>query len=158
PGLFILTNAGGAEDFKIAWAPLAASGRANWRDAVPHRPGIFILSFAVLAGWLIRLEREDGLPRIVVRPLSDDAQHVIAFDEEAYSLGFETGYEFATDTLRFNYSSMTTPSEVWDYDLARRTRVLRKRQEIPSGHDPADYVTRRLFAPAHDGETVPVSL
>jgi oligopeptidase B len=158
PGLFILTNAGGAEDFKIAWAPFAASGRANWRDVVPHRAGIFILSFAVLAGWLIRLEREDGLPRIVVRRLADNEEHVIAFDEEAYSLGFETGYEFATDTLRFNYSSMTTPSEVWDYDLARRTRILRKRQEIPSGHDPADYVTRRRFAPAHDGETVPVSL
>jgi oligopeptidase B len=158
PGLFILTNAADAEDFKIAWAPLSATGRANWRDVVPHRPGTFILSFAVFAGWLIRLEREDGLARIVVRRLADDEEHVIAFDEEAYSLGFETGYEFVTDTLRFNYSSMTTPSEVWDYDLARRTRLLRKRQEIPSGHDPADYVTRRLFAPAHDGETVPVSL
>jgi oligopeptidase B len=158
PGLFILTNADEAEDFKIAWAPLAARGRENWRDVVPHRPGIFILSFAVFAGWLIRLEREDGLARIVVRRLADGEEHAIAFDEEAYSLGFETGYEFETDTLRFDYSSMTTPAEVWDYDLARRTRVLRKRQEIPSGHDPADYVTRRLFAPAPDGETVPVSL
>jgi oligopeptidase B len=158
PGLFILTNADGAEDFKIVWAPLAASRRENWRDVVPHRPGIFILRFAVLAGWLIRLEREDGLARIVVRRLADGEEHVIAFDEEAYSLGFETGYEFDTDILRFNYSSMTTPAEVWDYDLAHRTRVLRKRQEIPSGHDPAGYVTRRLFAPTADGETVPVSL
>jgi oligopeptidase B len=70
----------------------------------------------------------------------------------------DSGFEFATQTLRFTYSSMTTPSEVWDYDLAARTRVLRKRQEIPSGHDPAAYVTRRLLAPAPDGETVPVSL
>ena len=53
---------------------------------------------------------------------------------------------------------MTTPSETWDYDLARRTRTLRKRQEIPSGHDPAAYVTRRVFAPSPDGEMVPVSL
>ena len=51
------------------------------------------------------------------------------------------GYEFDTINLRFSYSSMTTPSEVYDYDMAKRTRVLRKRQEIPSGHDPADYVT-----------------
>ncbi len=61
-------------------------------------------------------------------------------------------------TLRFTYSSMTTPAETYDYDMATRTRVLRKRQEIPSGHNPADYVTRRLFAPAPDGETVPVSI
>jgi oligopeptidase B len=53
---------------------------------------------------------------------------------------------------------MTTPSEVWDYDLATRTRTLRKRQDVPSGHDSANYVTRRLFAPAPDGETVPISL
>src|SRR5262249_27146354 len=55
-------------------------------------------------------------------------------------------------------SSMTTPTETWDYDLGKRTRVLRKRQEIPSGHDPANYVTRRLLASTADGETVPISL
>ena len=60
--------------------------------------------------------------------------------------------------MRFSYSSMTTPAEIWDYDLAARSRTLRKRQEIPSGHDPSAYVTRRLFAPARDGETVPISL
>ena len=157
-GLFILTNAGNAEDFKIAWAPLAHSGRDHWRDVVAHRPGVYILRFTVFAGWLIRLEREDGLARIVVRRLEDGEEHVIAFDEEAYSLGFDAGYEFDTDTLQFSYSSMTTPSEIWDYDLAARTRRLRKRQEIPSGHDPGAYVTRRVLAASFDGETVPVSL
>jgi len=158
PVLFIHTNADGAEDFKIAVAPLASPARAHWRDLVPHRPGVYILSFAVLADWLIRHEREDGLPRIVVRRLATGEEHAIAFPEEAYSLGVEPGFEFVTDTLRFTYSSMTTPTETWDYDLAERTRALRKRQEIPSGHDPADYVTRRLLAPAADGETVPISL
>ncbi len=158
PALFIRTNADGAEDFKIAWTPLAAPGRAHWRDLVPHRSGVYILSFALRRDWLIRLERENGLPRIVVRRLDSGEEHVLAFTQEAYSLGIESGYEFATDLLRFTYSSMTTPSEVWDYNLATRTRALRKRQEIPSGHDPNAYVTRRLFAPAPDGETVPISL
>jgi oligopeptidase B len=158
PALFIRTNADGDEDFKIVWTPLAIPGRAHWRTLVPHRPGVYIISFTVLADWLIRLEREDGLPRIVVRRLDSGEEHIIAFAEETYSLGFEGGFEFATNTLRFNYSSMTTPAEVWDYDLVSRTRTLRKRQEVPSGHDPAAYVTRRLLAPAPDGETVPISL
>ena len=158
PALIIHTNAGEAEDFKIAWTPLNATARAHWRDIVPHHPGVFILSFVVLRDWLIRLEREDGLPRIVVRRLASGEEHAIAFAEEAYSLGLDEGFEFKTDILRFSYSSMTTPSEIWDYDLAARTRVLRKRQEIPSGHDPAAYVTRRVLAPTADGETVPVSL
>jgi oligopeptidase B len=53
---------------------------------------------------------------------------------------------------------MTTPSEVFDYDMADRTRTLRKRQQIPSGHDPADYVTTRIMASSHDGAQVPVSI
>jgi oligopeptidase B len=112
----------------------------------------------VLRDWLIRLERADGVPRIVYRRIGSDDEHTVGFDEEAYSLGLLPPWEFATDTLRFSYSSMTTPLEVWDYDLASGARTLRKRQEIPSGHDPADYVTRRVMAPAADGETVPVSL
>jgi oligopeptidase B len=158
PALLMRTNADGAEDFKIAWTALGSTERAHWRDLVPHRPGIYLLSFVVLADWLIRLEREDGLPRIVVRHLASGEEHTIAFAEEAYSLGIEGGYEFATNLLRFSYSSMTTPTETWDYDLAARSRTLRKRQEIPSGHDPAAYVTRRVWAPTPDGETVPISL
>ena len=67
PSLVILTNCDGAEDFKIVAAPLATPGREAWREIVPHRDGRMILSIAVLADWLVRLEREDGLPRIVVR-------------------------------------------------------------------------------------------
>ena len=158
PSLIFRTNAAGAEDFKLAWTPLASPGRANWQDLVAHRPGIFILSFTVSADWLVWLEREDGLPRIVARRLSTHEQHAIEFAEEDYSLGISEGFEFQTDVLRFIYSSMTTPSEVWDYNLDQRGRTLRKRQEIPSGHDSASYVTRRLFAPAFDGETIPISL
>jgi oligopeptidase B len=126
--LIIRTNADGAEDFKIVWSPLDTPGRAYWRDLVPHRPGVYILSFIVREDWLIRLEREDGLPRIVVRRLASGEEHTIAFAEEIYSLGIEGGYEFATNLLRFTYSSMTTPEEVWDYDLGSRERILRKRQ------------------------------
>jgi oligopeptidase B len=158
PALIFRTNAAGAEDFKLAWTPLTSPERASWRDLVPHRPGVYILSFAVLVDWLIWLEREDGLPRIVVRRLSNGEQHTIGFAEEDYALVINPGLEFETTVLRFTYSSMTTPSEVWDYDLDSRSRTLRKRQQIPSGHDPASYVTRRVFAPAPDGELVPISL
>lgn len=156
--LIMRTNADGAEDFKIVVTPLSNTSRENWRDLVPHRPGVYVLGITVLRDWLMRLEREDGLPRIVVRHLVSGEEHTIAFDEEAYALGAEGGREFETDLLRFTYSSMTTPGEVWDYDLKARTRVMRKRQEVPSGHDPANYVTRRLLAPTADGETVPISI
>ena len=156
--LFILTNADDAIDFKIARAPLASPARANWRDLIPHREGVYILDVELYAGHLVRLERANALPSIVIRDLSTGGEHAIAFDEQAYSLGTIGGYEFDTTRLRFAYSSMTTPSEVFDYDMASRERTLRKRQEIPSGHDPADYVTRRIMARSHDGAEVPVSI
>jgi oligopeptidase B len=156
--LIVTTNSQGAEDFRICETPVDAPEQVNWREIVAHKPGRLILETIAFAGHLVRLEREDGLPRIIVRRFADGAEHAVAFDEEAYALGVSAGFEFDTTTVRFTYSSMTTPAQVFDYDMETRTRTLRKTQEIPSGHDPADYVTRRLYAPAPDGETVPVSL
>jgi oligopeptidase B len=156
--LYILTNADGAIDFKIVTAPLASPERANWRDLIGHRAGVYIIDFELYSGHMARLERAHALPAIIIRDLTGGGEHAIAFDEAAYSLDTMGGYEFDTTNLRFAYSSMTTPSEVYDYDMASRARILRKRQEIPTGHNPADYVTTRIMAPCHDGAEVPVSI
>jgi oligopeptidase B len=155
--LIILTNSGGAEDFRLMEAAVGAP-REEWREIEPHRPGRLILDVIPYRDFLVRFEREQGLPRIVIQRWDGSDAHNIAFDEEAYSLGLSGGYEYATNWLRFTYSSMTTPSQVYDYNMATRERVLRKTQEVPSGHNPEDYVTRRVFAPAPDGAMVPVSL
>ncbi len=156
--LLILTNADGAEDFKIVEAPLASPGRANWRDLVAHEEGCLIRAMLVFRDYLVRLERRDGLPRITIRRFADGEEHAIQFDEEAYELGLIPGHEFETASLRFTYSSPTTPRRTFDYDMGSRERVLRKTQEVPSGHDPAAYVTRRLMAPSHDGELMPITV
>ncbi len=155
--LIIRTNRDGAEDFKLVKAPLASPGPRHWRELVEHRAGRTILTHFVLGGRIVRLEREDGLPRVVILGADGD-ETAIAFEEECYQIGLSPGYEYDTDIVRFTYSSPTTPAEVYDYDMATGERVLRKRQDVPSGHDPADYVTRRIFAPAHDGEDIPLTL
>lgn len=156
--LIILTNSNGAEDFRICTSPVAMPEMNNWREIVPHKPGRLILEMCAYQGRLVRLERENGLPRIIIREIETGDEHPIAFDEQAYALGMQSGYEFDTTTLRFTYSSMTTPAETYDYDMATRTRTLRKRREVPSGHEPSHYITKRLLAPSHDGELVPISL
>ncbi len=156
--LFIRTNQGGAIDFRIDTAPLATPDRAHWRPLIPHRPGVYVLEMSLFAGYLVRLERANALASIVIRELGSGEEHVIKFDEAAYSLDIFDGFEFNTTTLRFAYSSMTTPTEICDYDMASRQRILRKRQVVPSGHDPANYVTTRIMATSHDGAKVPVSL
>ena len=156
--LFILTNVDKAIDFKVMTTPLNATERSNWRDLIPYREGVYVLDLELFSGHMVRLERANALPAVVIRDLASGEEHAIAFDEAAYSLDTLGTYEFETTNLRFSYSSMTTPSEIYDYDMAKRTRTLRKRLEIPSGHNPADYVTTRIMAKSPDGAEVPVSI
>lgn len=155
---YILTNADGAKDFKIMVAPADNPIRENWTDIVPHTPGRLIISHMAFARHLVWLERENGLPQIKIRNRATGEEHAISFAEEAYSLGLSGAGEYDTDVIRFSYSSMTTPSQLFDYNLATRERTLLKTQEVPSGHNTDDYVTRRVMAPSHDGAEVPVTL
>lgn len=155
---YILTNADGAKDFKIMQTPVDKPSRQNWTDVVPHTPCRLIISHMAFARHLVWLERENGLPQIKIRDRRTGEEHSIAFAEEAYSLGLSGAGEYDTDVIRFSYSSMTTPSQLFDYNMATRERTLLKTQDVPSGHNPDDYVTRRVMAPAWDGAEVPVTL
>jgi len=162
----LLTNADGAQDYKIVEAPLADPARANWRDLIPHRPGTLIKSFAVFARFLARLELADAQPRVVVRDLDTGAEHTVdpgswggsGTGDPAYSLALLPGAEFDTATVRLAYSSPRTPRRTYDYDMAAGTARLRKQQRVPSGHDPEAYRTERRWVASHDGAQVPVTL
>lgn len=147
-----------ALDFRIVSAPVIDPTPVNWQDFVPHRSGVLIEGQVALSGHHIRLELADALPRIVIRDLSSGTEESLSFDEEAYSLGLGSGYEQDSTTLRFTYSSMSTPNRVYDLDLVTHERVLRKEQVIPSGHDPSQYTVNRTHARSHDGELVPVTI
>lgn len=155
---YILTNADGAVDFKLAVTQISTPGRDAWVDLIAHRPGVLLLGLEAYKNHLARMERENGLPRIVVRARETGDEHAIAFDEAAYDLGLSGGYEYDTPILRFDYASPTTPDQVFDYDMTSRTRTLRKTREVPSGHNPEDYIATRLMAPTPDGEEVPVTI
>lgn len=156
--LYITTNSGDAENFRVVTTTAANPGEDTWQELIPHRADVLLVSSFVVKDHFVRLERENALPRIVVREIASGEEHSVSFDEEAYSLGIGSGYEFDTTSMRLSYSSPSTPGQSWDYDLVSRERVLRKEQEIPSGHDAADYVVRRLQAPTEDGELVPLTV
>jgi len=156
----ILTNADGAVDFKVVTALIATPSRENWVDVIPHQAGRMIVSTAVHKDWMIWTERENALPRICYlgRGQALDTKQVIAFEEDAYALGFNPSPDYDTTEFRFVYSSPTTPSQLFDFHLDSHERTLRKTTEIPSGHDPDNYVTRRIMAPSYDGVEVPVTI
>ncbi|HEX4097494.1 MAG TPA: S9 family peptidase, partial [Caulobacteraceae bacterium] len=154
----VRTNADGAVDFKLMWADEADPSKSSWREFVAHRPGRLIEGVTAFSGHLVRSEISDAVDRIVITERGSLAEHAIAFDEEAYALGIDGGYEYDTQRLRFVYQSPTTPRQWFDYHMDQRTRILLKTQEIPSGHDPERYVVRRLNARASDGASIPITV
>ncbi|ADM09062.1 peptidase S9, prolyl oligopeptidase [Parvularcula bermudensis HTCC2503] len=154
---YIRTNADEAVNFKIVRAPVEAPGRENWEDFIPHRSAVFLSGFVPFKDYIVRGERENALPRLIVGDY-DGNEHSIAFDEAAYALGLDGWGEFDTELVRFSYESPTTPEQIFDYNMRTRERTLRKTQTVPSGHDPSLYTLDNLHLPAQDGETIPVTV
>ena len=108
---------------------------------------------------MVRLERANALPSIVIRDLNSGSEHAIVFDEAAYSLDIVGGYEFDTTTLRFSYLSMTTPVEIYDYDMASRATdpAQDARRSLAATTRPLRHDAHHGARP-HDGAEVPVSI
>jgi oligopeptidase B len=153
----VLTNADGAVNFKLMTAAPGALGRAHWRELVPHRPDVKLEGVSTFAGHLIRYERREGVRRIVVMPYDGSAERELEMPEDVYSTGPATNEEFETTSLRFVYTSLVTPSTLFEEDLATGERTLLKATPVLGGHDPADYTTGRTWATAPDGTRVPIS-
>lgn len=153
----IRTNADGAVDFKIAAAPLGHTGRGAWVDWLAHEPGRFIAEISAHRDYLVRLERVDALPRLVIRA-RDKTEQILKMDEAAYDLDLTIGPPFASNIARFVYQSPTTPRQWIDYHLDTGERTLIKAQTVPCGHDASAYETLRWTARAIDGAEIPVTL
>jgi oligopeptidase B len=163
-GIFYIRSNSGGRTFRLATAPALDPRRENWREFIPNRPAVMLDGVDVFKTHLVLSEREDGLPCLRIVDLaaagadSLAASHRIAFSEPAYSASLGANPEFASRQIRFSYESFITPRSVYDYDVATRTRTLRKQQPVLGGYDPALYVSERIHASAADGTRVPVSL
>ncbi|HEY6548299.1 MAG TPA: oligopeptidase B, partial [Vicinamibacteria bacterium] len=154
---YIRTNDTGRH-FRLVKAPVSAPGRENWTEVLPHRQDVMLEGTDFFQDFSVVYERENGLPHARITRLATGEWHRIAFPEPTYSAFPGANPEFDTKLFRYNYQSLVTPNSVYDYDLEQRTSALLKRQEVPGGYDPAQYVSERLFATAKDGVKVPISL
>jgi oligopeptidase B len=163
-GIFYIRTNSTGRTFRLITVSVEDPRRKFWREVIPTRPNVMLSSADVFESHLVLCEREDGLPylRIVDLPHSTPdapvASHRIEFTEPAYNTSLGANPEFATSHLRFQYESFVTPRSVFDYDLKTRERLLRKQQPVLGGYDPAQYISERLHATAHDGTRVPLSI
>jgi oligopeptidase B len=154
---YIRTNEG-AQNFRLVKVSDAAPAKENWQEVIAGTAEVYLENVDAFRDHLVVGERDQGLRRLRILNLKSGESHFIAFPEVAYTVFQGANPEFATATLRFQYTSLVTPLSVYDYDMNTRARVLKKQYEVLGGYKPEDYQTERIFATAKDGTRIPMSL
>jgi oligopeptidase B len=146
-----------AENFRLMESPLDKTGLENWKEVIPHRTDVLLENFDVYDGFLALQERKNGMKTVRI---FDGAglDFYLDFKEPAYMVTLGDNSDYNSKIVRYNYTSLTTPMSVYDYDTKTGKSELLKRQEVVGGYNPDDYVTERMMAPALDGTLVPVSI
>ncbi|WP_242926974.1 S9 family peptidase [Pontibacter vulgaris] len=156
---YIVTNKDKATNFKLMQTPVTKTGKANWKEVIPHRPDVLLEGIEIFKDYLVLQERKNGLTQIRVTKWNDPkADHYINFGEEAYTAFVGMNPDFDSHTLRYEYSSLTTPSTTYDYNMQTKQQKLMKRQEVVGDFNPENYEAKRIYATAKDGTKIPVSL
>jgi oligopeptidase B len=162
-GLWYIRVNDTARTFRIVTAPVATPGRAHWRELMSHREDVMLEDLELFQSFAVLEERSNGLPHL--RILNFDPQGAfagpspqIAFPEPTYSAHPHVNREFVTDTFRYGYTSLVSPTSVYEYDVLTNQSMLLKELEVPGGFDRSLYRSERLFATAPDGTKIPVSL
>jgi oligopeptidase B len=158
-GLFyIRTNHDSATNFKVVTCKVGEHDPKGWKELVEHNPAVLVGGVGVYKDHAVVNEREGGLPHVRVIDLKTGQSHRITFTEPVYEVFGGNSPEFDTDTVRFTYTSLVTPSSVYEYNLNTKERKLLKRTEVLGGYDPEQYTSERITATASDGTKVPISL
>jgi len=147
-----------ATNFRLMRAPIVITDKTHWEEVIPHSDDVFLGGFEIFIDQLVLSERKEGLLQLRVRPWDGSEEHYLDFGEPAYQAGISINPEFDTQILRYSYTSMTTPSSTYDYNMVTREKTLLKEQEILGGFEKSDYTTERIFATVRDGVKVPISI
>lgn len=155
---FLVRTNWNAKNFKLMETPETATGSDNWKDVIPHRDDVLLEGVDAFKGHWAITERKEGLIRLRIRDISSGQEHYLDFGEPAYAAYTSNNPEFNTSNLRYNYTSLTTPNSVYDYDMNTKNKQLKKEQPVLGGFNKANYTTERIYATARDGVKVPISI
>ena len=154
---FVMTNADKATNFKLMETPVTKTGKANWKELIPHDPEVTLKGLDAFKDHLVVEERRKGLPVLRVWDLKTDQKHYVEMPEPTYAARTSANYEFDTTKVRFSYTSLVTPRSIFDYDMKTKERTLIKQTEVFK-YDASKFESKRIYAKAKDGTDVPISI
>jgi oligopeptidase B len=147
-----------AKNFRLMETEEGKTDKKYWKEVIPHRDDVLLQNISVFRDFLALGERKNGIRQRRVMNLIDPSDHYIEFDEESYVVYSSTNKIFDTNTLRYLYTSMTTPGSTYDYTMTSREKTLLKRSEVVGDFNPGDYISERLWATVRDDTKVPITI
>jgi oligopeptidase B len=147
-----------AQNFRLMEVGENTTGKENWKEVIPHRDQVLLEGVDVFRDYYVLTERESGLVRFRVFDLKDRSEHFVAFQEVDYYAYTGSNPEYNSTLLRYGYTSLKTPTSIYDYNMTSKASTLKKQYEVLGGYNPDEYATERIYAPARDGVKVPVSI
>ncbi len=155
---FLIRTNWEAKNFRLMECPPDQTGHGFWKEVVAHQHDVLLQGVQEFKDFIVLSERRNGLTRLRIRNTGNGSEHYLDFGEPAYTAGFGGNPEYNTTTLRYLYTSLTTPASTYDYDMVTHTRTLMKQAEVVGGYSARQYTTERLYATAQDGTSIPVSI
>lgn len=158
-GRFFIRSNWQAANFRVMSASLENSAdKSSWVEVIPHRDDAMVRSIQAFDHWLAIGERKDGLRKVRVMSLDGSTDRYLDADDKASVMWPSNNVSTHTDTIRYGYSSLSTPMQIWEIDLNTGQSVLLKADRILGGFSSDDYRTSRMTITARDGKEIPVSL
>ncbi|MFC2115509.1 S9 family peptidase [Bacteroidota bacterium] len=154
---YIITNLD-ARNFRLMKTPVTATSKKNWEEIIPHREDVYLSDIELFNDYLVVAERKEGLMNLRVISWETGKEHYLDFGEEVYVSRISTNPEFDTKILRYSYSSLTTPSSTFDYNMESKEKELMKQEEVLGGFESDNYEAKRLYGKADDGTLIPMSV
>ncbi len=154
---FYLHTNDNAKNFKILKSKLSEAKEFSWFEYIAEEEDKYLSSFDISSQYLMLNYRDNGLPLIKVENLATRNIKIVSFPDESYTAS-AYGTNFELNDIRINYSSLSRPTSVFEYNFDNEKLTILKVQEIPSGFNPEEYKTKRIFAKSKDGTRVPVTL
>ncbi len=147
-----------AKNFRLMKTSIDKTTKENWEEVIPHRKDVLLQGFEIFKSFLVVSERKNGLVNLRIIRWDGKGEHSLDFVEETYSAYLSDNPEFDTDILRYEYTSLTTPETIYDYNMNTREKKLLKQQEVIGDFDSSNYKAERIYATAKDGTKIPISL
>lgn len=155
---YILTNKDGATNFKLMKTNVSQTEKEHWQEVIPHRPDVLLENFEIFKNWLVLEERANALIQLKIQNWDGKQSYYLPFQEEAYTAYIGQNLDFDSETLRYGYTSMTTPQSIIDFNMATQKSEVKKEQVVLGNFNKDNYTTRRIWVTARDGAKIPVSL